>query len=144
MSSTWESTTPDLYYAGAAMEGRNRRSPTGFIHGYRYTCRALFRTLESRYEAVPTPSEEFDLRDAADLMRLGEHIMERISLSSGLYECYGIMADALVFDPEKKRRGSFMNSRRTTSWSTPSIRPGTSRSCCSRSNSGSIISPMPT
>jgi thioredoxin reductase len=103
MSSTWESTTPDLYYAGAAMEGRNRRSPTGFIHGYRYTCRALFRTLESRYEGVPTPSEEFDLRDAADLMRLGEHIMERISLSSGLYECYGIMADALVFDPENKK-----------------------------------------
>jgi thioredoxin reductase len=103
MSSTWESTTPDLYYAGAAMEGRNRRSPTGFIHGYRYTCRALFRTLENRYEGVPTPSEEFDLRDAADLMRLGEHIMERISLSSGLYECYGIMADALVFDPENKK-----------------------------------------
>jgi hypothetical protein len=59
--------------------------------------------LESRYEGVPTPSEEFDLRDSADLMRLGEHIMKRISLSSGLYEAYGIMADTLVFDTENKK-----------------------------------------
>jgi hypothetical protein len=103
MSSSWESTTPDLFYAGAPMEGRNRRSPTGFIHGYRYTCRALFRILEQRYENVPTPSEEFDLRDSDDLVRLGEHMMKRISLSSGLYETYGIMADTLVFDKETRK-----------------------------------------
>src|SRR5262249_54994344 len=66
MSSMWESTVPDLFYVGAAMEGRNRRSPTGFIHGYRYTVRALFRILEERYEGVTTPNEEFALQSVED------------------------------------------------------------------------------
>jgi thioredoxin reductase len=107
LSSSWESTTPDLYYAGAAMEGRNRRSPTGFIHGYRYTVRALFRMMEDRYEGVPTPNEEFDLKNAEDLQRVSEHMIKRISISSGLYEAYGIMCDTLVFDTEKGKAQLF-------------------------------------
>jgi len=103
MSSAWESTVPDLYYAGAAMEGRNRRSPTGFIHGYRYTVRALFRILEDRYQGVPTPQKEFELKDSADLQRVAQHMIQRISLSSGLYETYGIMCDTLVFDEGEKK-----------------------------------------
>jgi len=101
MSSIWESTTPDLYYAGAAMEGRNRRSPMGFIHGYRYGVRALHRLLEERYEGIPTPSETFELKTADDLKKLGERMIKRMSVSSGLYEAYGILCDTLVFDTEK-------------------------------------------
>jgi thioredoxin reductase len=103
MTAGWETTVPDIYYAGAAMEGRNRRSPTGFIHGYRYACRALFRLLEERYEKVETPHEEFDLRDAEDLKRIGEHMVKRLSTTSGLYEAYGILCDTLVFDTERKK-----------------------------------------
>jgi Pyridine nucleotide-disulphide oxidoreductase len=103
LSPKWESTVPDMYYAGAAMEGRNRRSPTGFIHGYRYTVRALFHLLEEKYEGVKTPNEEFDLRDSADLQRLGEFLVKRLSTTSGLYEAYGILCDTLVFDTEKKK-----------------------------------------
>lgn len=101
MSAIWESTTPDLYYLGSPMEGRNRRSPMGFIHGYRYGVRALHRVLESRYEGVPTPTETFPLKNADDLMALGEFMIKRISVSSGLYEAYGIFCDTLVFDTEK-------------------------------------------
>jgi thioredoxin reductase len=102
MSSVWETTVPDLYYLGAAMEGRNRRSPAGFIHGYRYTVRSCFRLMEQRYEGVPTPREKFDLKNADDLKRLADHMITRISVSSGLYECYGILSDALVIDPEER------------------------------------------
>jgi hypothetical protein len=83
------------------MEGRNRRSPTGFIHGYRYTVRALFRILEDRYEGVPTPSQSFALNNADDLRVVADHMIKRISLSSGLYETYGIMCDTLVIDKEQ-------------------------------------------
>ncbi len=100
LSSMWESTVPDLYYAGAAMEGRNRRSPIGFIHGYRYTVRALYRLLEERYEGIPTPKEEFPLKTGDDLKHLAEHLIKRLSTTSGLYECYGVMCDALAIDPE--------------------------------------------
>jgi thioredoxin reductase len=103
LSPMWETTVPDLYYAGAAMEGRNRRSPTGFIHGYRYTVRALHRLLEEKNEGVASPREEFDLRDADDLRKLGEFMVKRLSTTSGLYEAYGIMSDTLVFDNENKK-----------------------------------------
>ena len=101
LSSCWETSVPDLYYAGTAMEGRNRRSPMCFIHGYRYGCRALFRILEERYESVVTPNEKFSLKDAADLEGLARHIIQRVSVSSGLHEAYGIMSDALGVDPER-------------------------------------------
>lgn len=107
LSSVWESSVPDLYYAGAAMEGRNRRSPTGFIHGYRYAVRALFRTLEDRYEGVQTPHETFELKNAANLQVLTERLIKRLSLTSGLYEAYGILADALVFDRENGKAELF-------------------------------------
>ncbi len=96
----WEISVPELFYLGAVMEGRNRRSPTGFIHGYHYTVRALFRMLEDRYEGVPTPNEEFDLKNVEDLKHLGEHVIKRISLSSGLYEGYEILCDTVVIDPQ--------------------------------------------
>ena len=107
LNSNWESTVPDLFYVGAAMEGRNRRSPTGFIHGYRYTVRTLFRLLEERYEGVPTPSETFELANGEDLARLGERMIKRISTTSALYECYGILADVLVFDTKNKKAELF-------------------------------------
>lgn len=107
MSSMWESSVPDLFCLGAVMEGRNRRSPTGFIHGYRYTVRALFRMLEDRYEGVSTPSEEFDLKSMEDLKHLGEHLIKRISLSSGLYEAYEVLCDTLVIDPEQGKAQVF-------------------------------------
>jgi thioredoxin reductase len=107
MSSMYESTVPDLFYLGAPMEGRHRRSPTGFIHGYRYTVRALFRMLEHRYHGVPMPNEEFDLKSVEDLRRLAEHMIRRISLSSGLYEAYGILCDTLTIDPESGKARVF-------------------------------------
>ena len=102
LSSTWETTVSDLYYLGAAMEGRNRRSPTGFIHGYRYTVRTCFRFTEQRYQGVPTPREQFELKSVDNLKGLADHLISRISISSALYECYGIMADALVLDTKEQ------------------------------------------
>ncbi len=100
MSSAWESTTPDLFILGAAMDGRNKRGPNTSIHGFRYAVRAVFNFTEQRYHSVPTPNQVFPLKTTEDLRTLGLSMIKRISISSGLYEGHSLMSDALVFDPE--------------------------------------------
>ncbi len=100
MTSAWESTTPDMFYIGGVMDGRNRRGPNTSIHGFRYGVRAVFNFMEQRYNGVPTPNQVFPLKNADDLMALGKSMIQRISISSGLYEGHSLMADALVFDKE--------------------------------------------
>ena len=47
-----------LFVAGAASHGRDRyryKASGGFIHGFRFNCRTLWRLLEARYEdELPT------------------------------------------------------------------------------------------
>lgn len=99
LSSTWESTTPDLFFIGTAMAGRNPRSPTSTLHGFRYGVRAVFHAMEERYENVPVPNRVFPLKTESDLRALGKEMIDRISLSSGLYQANHILCDALVIDP---------------------------------------------
>ena len=100
MSSIWESSTPDMFYVGGVMDGRNQRGPNTSIHGFRYATRAVFNAMEQRYYGVPTPNRVFPLKTREDLMALGDATIERISTTSALYENHGLLADALVFDPE--------------------------------------------
>ena len=47
---------PHLYFAGAAAHARDyRKAAGGFIHGLRYTARALSRVLAERYHDEPWP-----------------------------------------------------------------------------------------
>lgn len=98
LSSSWESTTPDLFFAGMAMAGRYQRSPTLTLHGFRYGVRALHQLLEQRYENVPTPNKVFPLKSAEDLEVLGKYMIDRVSLSSALFQCNSILTDVVVFD----------------------------------------------
>jgi hypothetical protein len=63
---------PGLYFAGGLAHGKDfRRSAGGFVHGLRYTARALFRTLEAKLEAVPWPETAFAFGGrASDLPQL--------------------------------------------------------------------------
>ena len=49
-----------LFVAGAASHGRDRyryKASGGFIHGFRFNCRTLWRLLEARYEdELPAPA----------------------------------------------------------------------------------------
>ena len=100
LNATWETTTPDLFFIGIPMAGRNPRSPTTSIHGFRYTVRAVFNVLEQRYDDVPTPNRVFPLKTVEDLEVLGKEVVDRVSLSAGLFNCNSILCDALVFDRE--------------------------------------------
>lgn len=46
-----------MYYAGQLGHGKDhKRSAGGFIHGFRYTTRAMFRMLETKYQQVHWPA----------------------------------------------------------------------------------------
>lgn len=97
LSSTWESTIPDLFFIGTASAGRDRKAASGFIHGFRYSIRTLFRLLEERYTAIPLPSTHYSLQTTQDLTQVAEKIVERASLSSALYQLFGVLGDVWVF-----------------------------------------------
>ena len=61
MSSEYESRNiPGMYFAGQLGHGKDfRRAAGGFIHGFRYTTRALHRILEARYHSTPWHGASF-------------------------------------------------------------------------------------
>lgn len=61
MTSEYESANvPALYFAGQLAHGKDfRRAAGGFIHGFRYTARALFNILEHKYHGSQWPGEMF-------------------------------------------------------------------------------------
>lgn len=93
-TSSWESSNvPELYFAGAPTQMRDyRKTNSAFIHGFRYNTRALFRILEQKYEQQAWPSTVVKTTpdDYTDTVLL------RINRSSGLWQQFGFMCDALI------------------------------------------------
>lgn len=101
LSTSWESSVSDLFYIGAAMAGGDRRSASGFIHGFRYNIRTLFHLLEERYDDVPLPAKEFSYEDEHDLRELAQFYLRRINTTSALYQLFEFQCDVMVFTPGK-------------------------------------------
>lgn len=84
---------PGLYFAGTLMQQRDfKKATTGFIHGFRYTVRALHRILEQRVHSVPWPGRPVPAT-AADL---ADAVIERVNRSSALWQQFSVLADVLV------------------------------------------------
>jgi thioredoxin reductase len=94
----WESiNVPGLYFAGALTQANDLQKPTsGFIHGFRYNVRALFRMLEAKHhrrawtfrEIEPTPEG------------LVEATLERINRASSMWRQPGFLHDVIVVDED--------------------------------------------
>jgi hypothetical protein len=92
MSASYESMdVPHLFFAGSISHAvDHRKSAGGFIHGFRYTARALFRILEARYQAVPWPTVRLPITE------LINHIIKRINEASGTYQMFGVLTDVII------------------------------------------------
>jgi hypothetical protein len=101
LNTTWESTVPDLYFIGTNMAARDKKSASGFIHGFRYNVRTLFRLLEEKNHGVALPSDSYALTDEADLQALGAALVKRLSTTSALYQLFGTLCDVLVLEDGK-------------------------------------------
>jgi thioredoxin reductase len=85
---------PGLFFAGTVAHGPDwRKAAGGFIHGFRYTAKALARILNSKLDGVDWPSSYVQL-DAASVI---EHVRERINHASSLYQMVGHIGDVIVF-----------------------------------------------
>lgn len=94
LTSGYESVSvPGLYFAGTLMQQRDfKKSTTGFIHGFRYTVRALYHILEQRCHGVPWPAREVPATAEA----LADAVLGRVNRSSALWQQFGVLADVLT------------------------------------------------
>lgn len=82
---------PHMYFAGTNTHSLDfRKSAGGFIHGFRYTARALHRLLEWKYEQVPWPSMN------APITELINMIFKRLNEASGTYQMFAVLGDIII------------------------------------------------
>ncbi|XP_040493408.1 FAD-dependent oxidoreductase domain-containing protein 2 isoform X1 [Ursus maritimus] len=80
-----------LFVLGTASHSVDyRRSAGGFIHGFRYTVRAVHRLLEQRHHGVAWPSTKHPIS------QLTSSIVRRVNEASGLYQMFGVLADVVL------------------------------------------------
>lgn len=110
---TYESdTVPGLHFAGTLGHSLDfRRSAGGFVHGFRYTARAIFRFLEEKNHNNPWPHKTIPLTvdsagGVAGLDELVQTFMRRINEASGPYQMFETLGDVAFFevDPESETK----------------------------------------
>lgn len=83
--------TPGLFVLGTAAHSRDYRSSAGgFIHGFRYTVRAVHRVLEQRYHGKKWPSTRLLTS------QLQSWILKRIGEASGPYQMFEFLGDVIL------------------------------------------------
>uniref|UniRef100_A0A670XUS6 L-amino-acid oxidase n=1 Tax=Pseudonaja textilis TaxID=8673 RepID=A0A670XUS6_PSETE len=83
--------TRGLFLLGTASHSVDfRKSAGGFIHGFRYTARAVHRLLEVRHHKVPWPASN------NPVVQLTNAIVRRVNEASGLYQMFSVLADIIL------------------------------------------------
>ncbi len=94
MSPMWESlNTADLFFAGTITHSRDyRKTMSGFVHGFRHNVACLAEFIAMRANGGSYPNTPVSL-DKQDIIK---RIIDRISLSAGLFLQPGFLGDAIV------------------------------------------------
>ncbi|XP_003783300.1 FAD-dependent oxidoreductase domain-containing protein 2 [Otolemur garnettii] len=80
-----------LFILGTASHSVDyRKSAGGFIHGFRYTVRAVHRLLEHRHHGITWPSTELPIT------QLTNSIIRRVNEASGLYQMFSVLGDVVL------------------------------------------------
>ncbi|KAK7501280.1 hypothetical protein BaRGS_00007405 [Batillaria attramentaria] len=88
---------PGVFIAGAASHSLDfRKSAGGFLHGFRYTTRALHKLLENRYEGVPWPSQQIPVT------QLLNYVLKRMNEASGVYQMFSMLGDVITISDDGK------------------------------------------
>ncbi|CAF1190191.1 unnamed protein product [Adineta ricciae] len=82
-----------LYLAGTLTHSLDfRRSSGGFIHGFRYTTRALHRIFQFRYHQQKWPSIVLSWHN------LLNYLIKRMNEADGIYQMFGQLVDVILID----------------------------------------------
>ncbi|XP_065820500.1 FAD-dependent oxidoreductase domain-containing protein 2 isoform X2 [Labrus bergylta] len=83
--------TPGLFVLGTAAHSRDyRASAGGFVHGFRYTVRAVHRVLERRRHGAKWPSTRLSTS------QLQSWILKRVGEASGTYQMFEVLGDVIL------------------------------------------------
>jgi len=100
LNENWESrNVKNLYFIGTLMQSIDRKSSSGFIHGFRYNIRTLSNLLRQLYENKPYPVEEIQLYSLENFFSL---LYQRVSISAALFQLFGFLGDMLIYNEENK------------------------------------------
>jgi thioredoxin reductase len=94
----WESVNvPGLYFAGTLTQANDdRQHASGFINGFRYNARALFRMLEQKHHHRDWPSREIEPTPEG----LVEATLDRLNRGSAMWHQAGFLHDVMVVDSD--------------------------------------------
>lgn len=102
LSPMWETTIPGLYCIGTTMQQRDRKAASSFIHGFRYNIRTLFHLLQESDGKGSYPGQLLPpLSSEESLDGLAKAFIDRISLTSALYQQFGVLGDVLIFNDDQ-------------------------------------------
>ncbi len=92
----WESVNaPGLYFAGTLMQANDyKKHASGFIHGFRYNVRSLFRMLEKKHHHRDWPAREIEPTPEG----LVEAALACINRTSALWQQCGFLHDVIVVE----------------------------------------------
>eukprot|EP01060_Flectonema_neradi_P009006 TRINITY_DN16442_c0_g1_i1.p1 TRINITY_DN16442_c0_g1~~TRINITY_DN16442_c0_g1_i1.p1 ORF type:complete len:634 (+),score=110.10 TRINITY_DN16442_c0_g1_i1:1326-3227(+) len=100
ISPTWESVnTKNLFFIGGAMQGRDRKAASGFIHGFRYNIQSLFHILCARYWDQPLRSEKLSIAPAKSsefCEKLSAFVCDRLTVAASLFQMFSVLCDVMV------------------------------------------------
>jgi thioredoxin reductase len=84
---------PGLYFAGTLTQQRDfKKSTNGFIHGFRYSARALKRILDARYHDRPWPATALEAIPEA----IADAVVARVTRTSALWQQFAVLADVVL------------------------------------------------
>ncbi|XP_072167909.1 FAD-dependent oxidoreductase domain-containing protein 2-like [Diadema setosum] len=82
---------PGMFFAGTNSHSIDfKKSAGGFIHGFRYTTRALHYLLEWRYHREAWPALRLPITELLD------HFVRRLNEASGLYQMFYVLGDIVL------------------------------------------------
>jgi thioredoxin reductase len=100
LTENWESTNvPNLYFIGTLMQAIDRKSSSGFIHGFRYNIRSLFNILNEKLENTTYPNEKIKINPFDKFL---EKMYNRSSVGDGIFQLFSFLGDKLVYDEQTK------------------------------------------
>ena len=113
---------PGLHFAGALSHGKDfKRSAGGFIHGFRYTARALYNILMATYEDTPWPvSTTYAFNkspeDTNAVGMLTDMFIRQIDEAAAPYQMISTLAHGVIFECEHWPDGSSAPTRITAKY----------------------------
>jgi len=99
---------PGIFFAGTVGHARDfKKASGGFVHGLRYTARALHRALEEEEARAAARGGGGGLRDARGWPRipvphtraLAAALLQRINVAGGLFQMFGQLVDVFLRSP---------------------------------------------